>query len=270
MAVDSWNPILFPIAFVLLLHQPLALYLYYRRRDNAPVCILNPWNTGIANLGAGIFAFSVCVAATFQDTYPAAASILVSQSGMILCGDAFLVMAFSLFIVFNRAVGLASLNIDRKASSVQPGELNDFLQQLHWIRRLNFLLRKSTILGFLILKQVILLVSQSVYMATNTPNLYQMPLAESHGLPLYKRTVNIGVNTLAASVLVMIIISWKLRIVHDSLGMKQRLGRIGKGVLFGAILEMTVAQTLFTPESRVYLDVPAFIYIGIEQFIFTV
>ena len=101
-------------------------------------------------------------------------------------------------------------------------------------------------------------------MATNTPNLYyQAPIAESLDLPLYKRTVNIGVNLMTTSVLAMVILSWKLRIVYDSLGVKQLLGRIGKGGLIGVILEMTVAQSLLSTESRVYLDVPSLIYVSI-------
>ena len=128
---DGWNPIVFPIIFVLLLHQPVALYLYYHRRYKAPICNLMPWNTVMANIGTIIFSLSLCIQTTFQGSYPTAAAILVTQTGMHLGADAFLVMAFSLFIVFNRAVGLANLGISGKAwKEGRAGELDDCHQQL--------------------------------------------------------------------------------------------------------------------------------------------
>ncbi|XXQ34479.1 RGS domain-containing protein [Plasmodiophora brassicae] len=209
---------------VQMVFHPIALAWYWRRMDCTPVKQRLPVHFLFANCFLSGWAIWSCL------QYPVSSYISVFLDQAILlsvaspCCDTYIVIALSLFAAFNRADKMLKLNAATSRWTTWQ------LRASAWLMKWQFAVT------FIAVSWLATLAFQIIYCVSH-PDLFNLTYHDVKVVVGNDASVLIGVAVYKSmfSFILLLLLSWKLRIVVDAFGVKILLKRIGMAAVVGGI-----------------------------------
>ena len=270
MLRSSANEIVFlMLAIVLILHQPRYMTLFYRNRRYAPINHLQPWLMTITSVCAFNFAFSMCLIRIFSPHFNVIPLHFFVSGSLVMAIDSASLLTLVVFVAFHRVHNIAEMHSHRVQTNVFSGKHNEkkLQTQLRWIRFLNVLLQKKTAIIYIGIRLVMFWIWLFFTIRASAPHILTATDSLYEDSPEFQFIMSLAPKMSSVSVLLILLMSWKLRLVTDSVGMKRTLVLMSQGTLMGLIVFVIMQQLNV---ERNTFDLPGFTWVLIAQYLFFV
>ncbi|SPQ93298.1 unnamed protein product (mitochondrion) [Plasmodiophora brassicae] len=212
----------------------VGLALFWIRMDLWPIRQRLPMEVLAGALFTWLCGVSLATMNVVVDYAPAFWMVYISQLFMLLAADTFTIVALTLWLMFNRTQDQLKI-----VQSVDDADrLRGAVRQLTIIQAL---LNRRPRIAYVVVNAVGYTVV-AVWYASGYPELFTLVESDLSWDATSPATIleNIGVYKMGVCMLLIIFLSYRLRIVSDSLGIKRGLKQVGISSLVGVVIYVFV------------------------------
>lgn len=221
---------LFALGVAIFVYGGVGLVLFCLRMDRWPIRQRLPMEMLAGSLFAWIFALSLYATNEYYDRVPFFWSAFLPTFFMVLAADTFTIAALTLWLMFNRTQSqLKIVQAMDKADSV--------VTDAPKLTIAHGLLDRRPRIAYVVVNAIVYAIVEFWY-ASRYPGLFTALNDNTYADPTSPAStlVNIGVYKMGVSMVLIIILSYRMRIVSDSLGIKRCLKQIGLCSLVGVVM----------------------------------
>ncbi|CEO96156.1 unnamed protein product (mitochondrion) [Plasmodiophora brassicae] len=215
-----------------------GLVLYCARLDRWPIRRRLPMEMLAGSVFAWLFSLSCSITNALVDYMPPFWVVYSNAIFMQLAADTFTIVAWTLWLMFSRTQG--QLKIARRATDAE-----NVAQTVRSLAITKGLLSRRARIAYVV-GNAIVYTAIAVGYTLRHPDLFTSADADSFSDPTSPTTTleSIGVYKMGVSMTLVIILSIRMRIVSDALGIKRSLKRIGVCSIVGVVIYAFIAQPI--------------------------